>query len=286
MRFPLLFLAFFISFASVSCKKDSNISPPVQVELKEEKIFNVTYGEHSRQKMDVYLPKGRNETTVVAVILHGGSWIEGDKSDMRFIQEELLKQNIASINMNYRFASPSIHYDQMMEDIRVALSKIQNNAEDWGIRKNQYSIMGYSAGAHLALLYAYGFKKPNEIKTVISVAGPTDLKTLSQDPLQNVMIASMLVGINPLEFYTHAKMNEASPIHYTSSAIPTLFIHGNADQVVALSQSQNMQNVVQSQKVLNKLVVLEGSGHDVTANPLNLLKVLNQSIIWLRDEGK
>lgn len=286
MRFALLCLITLLSFSTISCKKDSSINPHENVELKEEKIFNMAYGEHPRNKMDVFLPKGRSQNTVVAVILHGGTWIEGDKSDMRFIQEELLKQNIASVSMNYRYADFETHYDHLMADVGKALETVKENSSDWGIRSQKYSLLGYSAGAHLAMLYGYGFKKTNEIQTVVSVAGPSDLKTLSQDALHNVMLASVLVGVNPLEFFTHSRTTEASPVYHINSTLPTLFIHGDQDEVVPFNQSVKMQSILNDKGVKNKLVILEGNGHDVTANPINLLKVLNQSIIWLRDEGK
>jgi acetyl esterase/lipase len=43
---------------------------------------NVSYGTDASQKMDIYLPPGRTTAATKAIILiHGGGWSSGDKSD-------------------------------------------------------------------------------------------------------------------------------------------------------------------------------------------------------------
>lgn len=285
MKNSLFLLFTCVFFLQVSCSKESG-NPKPDVQLKEEKLLNQSYGSNSRQKMDVYLPKSRSESTPLVIIIHGGTWIEGDKEDLRFVQESLLKQNIASVNMNYRYASLNHHYDGMMKDVEAVIKTIREKADDWTIRKEKFSMIGYSAGAHLALLYAYGFQKQQEIKTVISIAGPTDLKTLSQDPLENILLASVLVGVSPTEFFTSSKVADASPIFHINRAIPTLLVQGTADEIVPFSQSQTLKDALQTRGVKNKLLILDGGKHDITENPLHVLKTITESTNWIKDHGK
>ena len=60
-----------------SCKKDEH-----PVEDKSVTMVNVSYGGNAQQKMDVYLPGNRSSTaTKVVIMIHGGGWNNGDKSD-------------------------------------------------------------------------------------------------------------------------------------------------------------------------------------------------------------
>ena len=43
-------------------------------------LANVPYGDHERQKVDIYLPPGAKDLPVVFWI-HGGGWQAGDKKD-------------------------------------------------------------------------------------------------------------------------------------------------------------------------------------------------------------
>ncbi|WP_435522698.1 hypothetical protein [Chryseobacterium indoltheticum] len=45
-----------------------------------QKIYNLKYGEHKRQKMDVFLPADYPKDSPVILIVHGGAWKYGRKS--------------------------------------------------------------------------------------------------------------------------------------------------------------------------------------------------------------
>ncbi|MBK7289651.1 MAG: hypothetical protein IPI78_05040 [Chitinophagaceae bacterium] len=45
-------------------------------------MLNVAYGTDAQQKMDIYLPANRTATnTKVLILIHGGGWTSGDKTD-------------------------------------------------------------------------------------------------------------------------------------------------------------------------------------------------------------
>ncbi len=49
--------------------------------LPEQTLMNIAYGDDSLQKMDVYLPANRRDSTKVLFLIHGGAWTGGDKID-------------------------------------------------------------------------------------------------------------------------------------------------------------------------------------------------------------
>ena len=76
LKFAFASIAFLIIFNS-GCKKSAVI--PV-VPLKTEDFINVSYGTDARNKLDIYLPAERDISTPVILLVHGGSWFEGDRS--------------------------------------------------------------------------------------------------------------------------------------------------------------------------------------------------------------
>jgi acetyl esterase/lipase len=48
---------------------------------KDTAYFNLPYGASPLQQLDLYLPKGRSLATKLLVLIHGGAWEAGDKSD-------------------------------------------------------------------------------------------------------------------------------------------------------------------------------------------------------------
>src|SRR3954452_19320439 len=89
-----------ISFAA--CKKEADNNNPI---LPKQEFFDVAYGSDDLQKMDVYLPEGRTDTsTKIIIMVHGGAWTEGDKSDFNDAVTVLQSQldNFALFNINYR----------------------------------------------------------------------------------------------------------------------------------------------------------------------------------------
>ncbi|MEO7044225.1 MAG: hypothetical protein ABI091_02885, partial [Ferruginibacter sp.] len=68
---------------SASCNKNSPgknnsvYDPSVSYSLQ-----NISYGSNSQQIMDIYLPANRkSSSTKVFVLIHGGGWSAGDKTD-------------------------------------------------------------------------------------------------------------------------------------------------------------------------------------------------------------
>jgi acetyl esterase/lipase len=71
-----------------SCAKDEQ--PPVSIyPIDEDVILNdVSYGQDSKQQMNVYLPKNRNsKSSKFMVLIHGGAWSTGDKDEFGLLDE-------------------------------------------------------------------------------------------------------------------------------------------------------------------------------------------------------
>lgn len=174
-----------------------------------------------------------------------------------------------------RFIIPEIE-----EDIHRAVRFVRHNVNLWGIDPNKFAISGSSSGGHLSLAIATkgGPGNPEaknvidrESSTVQAVAcfyPPTDFLNWSK-PEEDWMDFELTRRFEPA-FGPKGMTREArkelgkkiSPITFvTANMPPTLVIHGDADKLVPLYQSQLFEHKCKEVGAPFKLIVKPGAGH-------------------------
>ena len=262
----------FILFMNIFTSPDSHFvsenlkSHPPLIQL------NVPYGKDPRQVMDIYLPEGRNpDSTKSLVLIHGGGWNSGNKSDFNAYIDSFRKRmpDYAIFNLNYRLFNGSNLFPSQEEDVKAALELISQKSEEFRINKNKMVLLGASAGAHLSLLQAYKYSSP-KIAAVIDFFGPSDLVGMYENPWHPFVTyaLNMVTG-------TTLKENKnlfllSSPIHFINEeSAPTLIFHGANDPVVDISQSKILREKLEKSKVNNELVVYPNMRHGWSGSTLS-----------------
>lgn len=288
-RFRLSIFVMVFALGMQSCSRDNH--PPL-APAEQQKQYSLSYGPDTRNKLDIYLPANRNSATPFVLLIHGGAWVEGDKADFNFLQDSLMAEGIASASISYRYASGTVHYQELMADVGLALNYCYNKSTEWNIRKDKYIICGFSAGAHMALLYGYQYDNSNRIGGIISASGPTDIS--QADWLNYAAVTSLLDEIQLMVGATYTfgqpldpKFTDASPIHHIKN-VPTLILHGTADPLVPYVQAQNLSVALASQNITQRLVTFENGGHDlgVTNNPAYYNTMMTEIKTWCKTYGK
>ena len=236
ISFLFLFLAL-----CLGCSKDSSEEETIGVvpEVVEAyQALNVSYGSDENQVFDIYLPENRTTSTKILILIHGGSWVSGDKSDMSSVKAFIsaLHPNVGIVNMNYTLAginNPPI--PMQTEDISMVVDYLSMNKSSL-IVSDDIGFIGLSAGAHLSLLWSYAHDVNNQVDMVCSIVGPANFT----DPAyyDNVLYQPVfqLFGNPSIEF-----LESASPYHRaTTSSPPTLLFYGGMDPLVPTSQGVNM----------------------------------------------
>lgn len=223
-------------------------------------ITNVAYGTDSEQTMDVYLPAGRNNATKVVVLVHGGAWASGSKDDVTSLVP-ILQQRFpdhAIVNINYRLAtdtSPAM--PKQIDDIQKVLDYIA--ASDYHVA-DDYAFIGFSAGAHLAMLYSYGYDDAHHVKAVCNVVGPADFTDPAYLSHQLYPIASQfLLGTTAP---TPQQIASISPTNYiTPQSPPTITFYGGQDPLVPASQGPRLKAKLDQESVYNEFNFYPNGGH-------------------------
>ena len=266
-KLKLLLLCPIFTLLQISCSKDKNeLTHPINEDII---LENISYGPHERNKMDIMLPSGRNTTkTKILVLIHGGGWIGGDKSDFDVILnrdniENLKKEfpDIAVFSFNYRLAtSEANQYPAAEQDVKVAMDFIFKNANTYQVNRNSTYILGGSAGAHLAALYTVKNPSPR-IKGTIGISGAYELKSLYTDgnaEAKQVLVA--FLGGTPQN--KEQNYFQASPLNFINNTTTKyLLLHGQDDRLVPISQAQKFETALKSKNIdVQKLYYSGGHG--------------------------
>lgn len=211
----------------------------------------------SKQVGDLYVPEGTGPWPAVLVV-HGGGWIRGERADMNKFARRLAESGYAAYNIGYRLA-PDDRFPAQLDDLRAALRWLHTQADTHHLDPERIAVMGYSAGAHLALML--GLDPDGDtprVRAVVAGAGPTDLRVYPDSPF-----IKALIGGTPDQFA--AEYAAASPITYvTPDDPPVMLYHGKLDSLVEVEQSQRLHQALTEAGVRSELVTPPLSGHITT----------------------
>ena len=254
-------------------------------------VCDVAYGPDSLQTMDMSLVEGRDVSTPLIVLVHGGGWMAGDKKDAGFMRDACFANGINVVNVNYRMGE-GIHYEEMMTDIGMVMEYLYDHADELHIRTSGIVMWGGSAGAHLALLYAYGYDSRDMVSLVMTLGAPTKLDSFGFMEGAKPQDVEGLLPIVTGKPWTcdEEQLDEAyrlaSP-YYAKNLKPTLLVHGEKDDIVPLAQSEVLSRKLKENGVADTLIVLPGAGHGGENCPPDVSESLNKTMYeWIVEYSK
>ena len=133
-------LYFWVIFLFISCSNNDGDSP-VTLITESTQFLNEMFGSDEKQQFDIYLPEGRTSSTPVIVLVHGGSWSGGDKSDMNLFVTILRNSwsDYAIVNTNYRLANPSSNqHPAQLNDLSSLISTLESKKNTYMISDNYF----------------------------------------------------------------------------------------------------------------------------------------------------
>lgn len=233
--------------------------------------------------MDVYRPAESTAKAPCVIVIHGGAWTSGDRSDMRELSEGIALNGMVAFSIDYRLA-PTHKWPSMLEDSQAALTYIMKNADELGVDMTRIGVAGASAGGHLALLLGLMDETNKDIDAVLNLFGPTDL---SQDyPLfLAVQFSKMLMDKDLVDAAEDIKL--FSPVTYVSNGdTPVFTIHGLDDPLVPPIQSERLDTALKSADVHHTLRFIEGMKHGIDQSRPEEMKAISDGVAFLSERLK
>jgi acetyl esterase/lipase len=251
--------------------------------------FNVPYGTHWRQRLDVYLPDDATGPLPVVVYIHGGGWRVGDKELAAPHVEPLWARGFAVVGINYRLSQQAL-YPAQIHDCKAAIRFLRAHAGEYGLNATRIGVFGQSAGGHLAALLGasggddylegevgddLGFS--SAVQAVVDHYGPTDIFGMGEHNQSPTSEESLLLGFWIHEVNEHLddpnfaplvkQVATAGAVTYVSPDDPPFLIaHGGIDELVPVSQSRLLYQKLLLAGVPVTLRVVDDAGHGLPAS--------------------
>lgn len=221
---------------------------------------------------DLYTPPTGASNGAGVLLVHGGAWATGDRSQLRGYGILLGRLGYTSLACEYRLAGEA-KWPAQIHDVKAALRWFRGNAGRLGIDARKIAVSGNSAGGHLSLMIAGTANVPAFEGDGGNAGVPTDVAACI------AFYAPALMG-RPGESLSEAVsfvlgreagadvVRGASPITYASAAFPpTMLITGNRDELVPDESSFRMYRALADAGAKAELHVYEGAPHAFDALP-------------------
>lgn len=218
--------------------------------------------------LDIYQPRPQSSVSDTLLpcllIVHGGSWKGGDKSDFPRWNRCFAENGFVVFDIQYRL-EPAPNAPLALEDVVAALAWIHEHGKEYGADSERMALLGRSAGGHLALLGAYTAPSHLRPRAAVALYAPTELAwgyhhTYRWDVIGGKAVLSRFLGGAPEEA-TDA-YHAAEPGHYVdTNTPPTLLFHGLRDTLVGPHHTRGLAKHLEAAQVPHRAVFLPWSHH-------------------------
>lgn len=193
----------------------------------------ITYGDELPDHYgELRLPAGEPPYPV-AVLIHGGFWKNPWTLDiMDRLAIDLSDRGWATWNIEYRRVGTGGGIPETPNDVARAIERL--NSIDASLELTRVTVIGHSAGGHLAQWVAGEPLEGVAIRRVVALAPVSDLASAAELSLDDGAVASLFEGAMPL---TADELQRYSPAHRPALNAVQLVLHGTLDEWVPVEMS-------------------------------------------------
>jgi len=208
------------------------------------------------------------------MVLHGGSWLHGDKGEASAMSRWLAANGYTVFDAHYRL-SDEAPFPAGVADVECLLGRVAAAAVQLGVDPTHGALLGRSAGGHMALLIADS-AGDGTIPPACDVPALRPSKVIALYPAADLAwgwenVASPdLIGVHHVQgLYLGGSPQEhpdtyalATPMtHLDPADPPALVLHGLADRLVSPHHSVTYAGAAAAARVPVTLVTIPGAEH-------------------------
>ena len=202
------------------------------------------YGPGLDRFLELTLPHGA-EPAPVAVVLHGGFWRPAYGIELaRPLAADLATAGFAAVAVEYRRVGAGGGWPGTLRDVAAAVDCLTDLPGASRLDLADVTVVGHSAGGHLAAWLAGRHRLPPDapggvprvrMTAAVLQAGVLDLSAAEEQDLGNGAVRAFLGGA-PRD--VPERYAAADPVRLLPTGTSVLCVHGAADDVVPVQQSQ------------------------------------------------
>jgi acetyl esterase/lipase len=254
---------------------------------KEDVIYGRKHG--TALTLDVFQPTTKANGRGLIFVVSGGWFSSHEAIGIRLV-EPLVKRGYTVFAVVHG-SQPKFTIPEVLQDMNRAVRFVRTHAREYGVDPDHLGIYGGSAGGHLSLMIGTAgtdgdakAKDPvdrasSRVQAVAGFFPPTDFLNYGKeggDALGRGILAGFKAPFDFEELDTRRNTfvpivdeaerraigREISPVYHVSpDDPPTLLIHGDADALVPIQQSERIVTKLNEAKVPTRLVVKPGEKH-------------------------
>ena len=220
----------------------------------------ISYGSDPNQFGDLRVPNGRGPHPL-ALVIHGGFWrAKYDLGHAGHMCAALARAGIATLNVEFRrVGNAGGGWPGSFRDIQAAYGCLPTLAKQYPVDATRVTVVGHSAGGHLALMSAV--HQPS-LRGVLALAPVSDLRKAWELHLSNDAVVEFL-GETPS--HVPDRYAEASPAELSIRS-PQVIIHGTHDDTVPVEMSRSYVETKRKRNENVRLIELD-CGHFEPIDP-------------------
>ena len=239
-------------------------SVPDQYESTEKSEIIYKTADNTELGLDILYPTRRIYTKNPTVMLiHGGGWISGTRDefyrDFDLLCDKLRASGITVIGITYRLAVDGRTWRDCLDDCEDALEFLIDNADKYDIDVDNIGVIGYSAGAQLALMTS--IETGDQVKYCVSMSAPTVFAGNKESKYYSEALSYYISRAFNSE--SQYDLYKASPIILISRRCKTefLIVNGAEDEIIPPAHAEAFYNEAVSFGIEAELMVLDGLTH-------------------------
>lgn len=233
-------------------------------------------------RCDVFKPPAEMANGAGLLLVHGGGWLRGDRTQLRGYGILLGRLGYTCVACEYRLSGEA-RWPAQLHDVKTALRWMRTSSGALEIEPHRIAVSGNSAGGHLALMLGCTPNRPElegdgghggagtEVAAVIAFYAPTNLGPEADeaaDPDSTTPALSEAVAALLGDDASVRRVRQASPIvHVAADWPPTMLLTGNADEIVPSEESVRLYRALRRAGARAELHVYEGLPHAFDAAP-------------------
>ncbi len=196
----------------------------------------VRYAAHDDGLVDVHAPEDDGRHPLV-VLLHGGFWRQAfDRTHTRPLATALREQGFVVATPEYRRVGGAGGWPATVEDVDTVMAALPGLLAGLGFATTTVTVLGHSAGGHLALWLA---NQGHRLDRVVGLAPVGDLRAAACANLGNGATQAFLGG-EPDEVPERYDAADPATRFARRPDCQVVVVHGTEDENVPLANSRGL----------------------------------------------
>lgn len=261
-------------------------------------------------QLDLYVPRDRSAPVPLVIFIHGGAFLSGGRAEPPLYWpvgatfQLAIDAGLAIASIDYRHAREA-PFPAQLHDGKAAVRYLRHYAADFGIDPDRIGVWGESAGGQLASLIGVvddpalegdeGVQDvSSRVSAVVAFYPVTDNSTMPD--WWESMPAALRPRLAPGEelppsprqlLMSGSPLGDraewlSAPVHHAApDSPPFLLVHGDADGLVPIGQSEQFEAALRAAGAEVELVRVAGADHVFLG--VDPLPQLERAVHWLAD---